>query len=176
MVDQRPVEFSNLVNIIWSAQLGTIFAAGDGAADQSINVPTGMQVNALQDALLRCAMSLLLWDEDVNQDTIKALKDYCETGGWLVFTSCPWIGSPPKSSPAELLAPGASRASPMSEQPVRIERPLRFSNILRFPSFRSASGFACTSSRARRSAEEKVGRFLWFASRTPLSGALRCRQ
>ncbi|MDP2897767.1 MAG: hypothetical protein Q8Q12_14615, partial [bacterium] len=104
MVEQRPVEFSNLVNVIWSAELGTVFAAED-AGSASVKVPAGMDVNTLQQALLRCAMSLLLWDEDVNQDTIKALKGYCETGGWLVFVSCPWIGSPPKSSPAELLGP-----------------------------------------------------------------------
>ncbi|MDP2898097.1 MAG: hypothetical protein Q8Q12_16300, partial [bacterium] len=104
MVEQRAVEFSNLVNAVWSAGLGTIFAAGDGSA-ASVKVTAGMEVNALEQALSRCAMSLLLWDEDVSQNTIKALKDYCETGGWLVFVSCPWIGSAPKSSPAELLGP-----------------------------------------------------------------------
>jgi hypothetical protein len=103
MVEQRAIEFSNLVSTIWSAELGTVFAAGDGAGD--VSVPAGMEVNALEQALSRCAMCLLLWDEDVAQSAIKALKDYCETGGWLVFVSCPWVGSSPKSTPAELLGP-----------------------------------------------------------------------
>ncbi|MDP2895599.1 MAG: hypothetical protein Q8Q12_03450 [bacterium] len=104
MVEQRAVEFSNLMNVVWSAELGTIFAPGDDGSTTT-TVPAGMEVNALEQALSRCAMSLLLWDEDVNQNAIKALKSYCETGGWLAFVSCPWIGSPPKSSPAELLGP-----------------------------------------------------------------------
>ncbi len=101
MVEERAVEFGNLVRSIWSAELGTVFAAADNRDD--VKVPDGMKVASVAEALGRCAMCLLLWDEDMQRSVAKELKDYCETGGWLVFVSCPWIGSPPKSSPTELL-------------------------------------------------------------------------
>ncbi len=101
MVEERAIEFGNLVRSIWSAELGTVFAVADNRDD--VQVPDGMKVASLDGALSRCAMCLLLWDEDIQRSVAKELKDYCETGGWLVFVSSPWIGSPPKSSPTELL-------------------------------------------------------------------------
>ena len=101
MVERRAVDFRNVVDAVWDAKLGTVFASGDGV--NTVRVPAGLEVNTVKKALSRCQTCMLLWDENIHQRIMQSLKQYCQTGGWLVFVSCPWTGSSPKSSPAELL-------------------------------------------------------------------------
>ncbi len=92
-VAQRSVEFTSLLGVIWFTNLGTILTVGSG--ERKVVVPAGVEVQSLEEALSRCKMCLLLWDESIRQSAIDQLENSCQTGGWLLFVSCPWTGGTP---------------------------------------------------------------------------------